>query len=67
MTQFTIMSCFDSCGMLVPRVCDGSALGGQKADIDITDIFKSGGSDLERIGPNKTKLTEMLMVACCQA
>ena len=67
MTQFTIMSCFDSCGMLVPRVCDGSALGGRKADIDITDIFKSGGSDLERIGPNKTKLTEMLMVSCCQA
>ena len=37
----------DSCGMLVPRVCDGSALGWRKADIDITDIFKSGGSDLE--------------------
>ena len=67
MIQFTVMSCFDSCGMLVPRVCDGSALGGRKADIDITDIFKSGGSDHERIGPNKTKLTEMLMVACCQA
>ena len=32
--------------MLVPRVCDGSALGEQKADFDITDIFKSGGSDL---------------------
>ena len=38
---------FDSCGMLVPRVGDGSAFGGRKADIDITDIFKSGGSDLE--------------------
>ena len=47
MIQFTVMSCFDSCEMLVPRVCDGSALGGRKADIDITDIFKSGGSDLE--------------------
>ena len=43
MTQFTIMSCFDSCGMLVPRVCDGSALGGRKADIDITDILSQEG------------------------
>ena len=55
--------------MLVPRVCDGSALGEQKADFDITDILKSGGSDLgeaeqtadKRIDPNKTQLIEMLM------
>ena len=48
--------------MLVPRVCDGSALGEQKADFDIKDIFKSGGSDLveaeqtadKRIDPNET-------------
>ena len=76
MTLYTVMSSCELGGILVLRVCDGSALGHGRQNLTLQRFWSSVRSDLgklsrqlfkEKTDPNRTDLIELLMAACCQA